>query len=92
MDNKTFINGLSRKLGIDTANVNQLTDALITAIRASACDLDSVALPGFGHFDTIKTDEYIAVDPKDGITKLFPPSVSLSFTPGSMLKKRLSHE
>lgn len=92
MDNKTFITSLSRKLGLETDKVGQLTDALIAAIKTSTCDLDSVAIPGFGRFDTTKTDEYIAVDPKDGINKLFPPTVSLSFTPGSMLKKHLSHE
>ena len=92
MDNKTFITGLSRKLDVETHNVYQLTDALIAAIKTSACDLDSVAIPGFGRFETVKNDEYIATDPKDGIKKLFPPSVLLSFTPGSMLKKRLSHE
>lgn len=92
MDNKTFITGLARKLGIATDNVDQLTDALIAAIKNSACNLDSVAIPGFGRFDTVKSDEYIAVDKADGINKLFPPTVSMSFTPGSMLKKRLSHE
>ena len=92
MNHKTFITGLSRQLGLETDAVDRLTDALVNAIKTSACDLDSIAVPGFGRFDAVKTDEYIAVDPSDGINKLFPPSVTLSFTPGSMLKNRLSHE
>lgn len=92
MDNKTFIRGLSRQLGIAVEDVEHLSDALVSAIKATACDLDSIAIPGFGRFDAVKTDEYTAIDPTDGINKLFPPSVSLSFSPGSMLKKRLSHE
>lgn len=92
MDNKTFIEGLSRQLGLDPNNVERLTSALVTAVKSSACELDSIAIPGFGRFDSVKNDEYVAVDPSDGINKLFPPTVTLSFTPGSMLKKRLCHE
>lgn len=92
MDNNTFISGLARQIGKDPAEVKELTSALIDSIKESLCNLDSVAVPGFGRFEAIKTDEYIDVDKADGIRKLFPPAVSVNFVAGSSLKKRLSHE
>lgn len=92
MDHDTFISSLARQLSIEPRQAESLTNALTAAIMTSAADLNSVAIPGFGRFDAVKTDEYIDIDPSDGIRKLFPPSVKMSFTPGSMLKKRLSHE
>lgn len=92
MDHKTFISGLARQLGKDNDKTDKLTQALTQAIVDAASSLDSVAIPGFGRFDTEKKDEYIAIDEADGQTKLFPPSISITFSPGTKLKNRLSHE
>lgn len=92
MDHNTFISGLARQIGKSDKEVAALTESLAETIREISCNLDNVAIPGFGRFETEKKDEYIAEDPHDGITKLYPPSVSISFIPGSMMKKRLSHE
>ena len=92
MDHKTFISGLARQLGKDTNNTEFMVKALTDAIKEAAPSLDAVAIPGFGQFDSIKKDEYVAVDDTDGQTKLYPPVIELTFSPGSKLKKRLSHE
>lgn len=92
MDHNTFISGLARHLGKTNKEVTALTDSMVATICEVACNLDNVAIPGFGRFETEKKDEYITEDPQDGITKLYPPSVTINFIPGSMLKKRLSHE
>ena len=92
MDHNTFIAGLARQAGKNPAEVKNLTSALIASIKNSLCDLDTVAIPGFGRFEAVKTEEYIAVDKADGITKLFPPAVAVKFIAGSMLKKRMKHE
>ena len=89
MDHKTFISGLARQLGKDNDKTDKLTQALTQAIMDAASSLDSVAIPGFGRFDTEKKDEYIAIDEADGQTK---PSISITFSPGTKLKNRLSHE
>lgn len=92
MDHNTFISGLARQLGKTNKEVTALTDSLANTIREAACNLDNIAIPGFGRFEPEKRDEYIAEDPHDGIIKLYPPSISINFIPGSKLKKRFSHE
>lgn len=92
MDHNTFITGLARQLGKTHDEVNNLTSSLTELIKDASCDLDSIAIPGFGRFEAVKTEEYVAVDPTDGVKKLFPPAVTVNFIAGSMLKKRLSHE
>lgn len=92
MDHNTFISGLARQLGQTNKEVTALTDSLANTIREAACNLDNIAIPGFGRFEPEKRDEYIAEDPHDGIIKLYPPSISINFIPGSKLKKRFSHE
>lgn len=92
MEHKTFISSLSRQSGKNTDEIVSLTDALTDAIGKSLSRLDAVAIPGFGRFDADKHAEYVGIDPSDGQKKLFPPKIELSFTPGTKLKKRLSHE
>lgn len=92
MDYNTFLSGLSRQTGSDRQLTDKLAHALVEAIRHEAMQLNSVAIPGFGRFDSKKNLEYVAIDPEDGQKKLFPPTVSLSFIPGSLLKKHLNHE
>ena len=92
MNHNTFITGLARQFGKNTDEVSRLTSSLTEIIKDACCDLDSIAIPGFGRFETVKKEEYVAVDPSDGVKKLFPPSLSVNFVAGSMLKKRLGHE
>ena len=92
MDYNTFLLGLARQTGLDMQQIDLLANSLIETIRNEAMQLNSVAIPGFGRFEATKTLEYIATDQSDGKKKLFPPSVSLRFIPGSTLKKRLTHE
>lgn len=92
MDNNTFIAGLARQIGKEPTEVKTLTTELTESIKEVLCNLDSIAVPGFGRFEAIKKEEFVDVDKTDGITKLFPPSITVNFTAGSSLKKRLSHE
>ncbi len=92
MDHKTFINGLSRLCGRDNADTERMADELIRTIRELSSELDTVAVPGFGSFTTLKSEEYITTDNDSGKTMLYPPKVAIHFTAGSMLKKRFNHE
>lgn len=92
MDYNTFLSGLARQTGFDINQTDRLAGAIVEIIRDESMQLNSVAIPGFGRFESTKTIEYVATDPADGLKKLFPPSVSLSFIAGSTLKKRLTHE
>ncbi|MDE6702630.1 MAG: HU family DNA-binding protein [Muribaculaceae bacterium] len=92
MDNNTFTASLARQIGKEPAEVKAMASALTESIKEALCNLDSIAVPGFGRFEAVKREEYVDVDKTDGVTKLFPPTISVNFTAGSSLKKRLSHE
>ncbi|MDE6085033.1 MAG: HU family DNA-binding protein [Muribaculaceae bacterium] len=51
---------------------------------------DSVALPGFGTFNTAKSDEYVGEI--DGESYLFPPRIDVIFTPALKLSKQLKEK
>lgn len=92
MENKTFINNLSRALGRSSHDVTLLVDALAIVIGDNCAELDAVALPGFGTFEPSKTDEHIITDAATGRQTLMPPHVGITFKAGSRLKKMMAHE
>lgn len=92
MDYKSFINGIAMQSGRTTDSAEAISQKLIEIFRNSFCDLDEVAIPAFGTFKPEKHDEYIASDLSDGSLVCYPPSISLSFTPSTMLKKHLRYE
>lgn len=87
MEHKTFINTLSRSCEMDTKRTGELADALRDIIVRSLTNMDDVAIPGFGTFSAIKTDEYLAVDPVSGQRILMPPNIKAALRVGSGLKK-----
>ena len=56
-------------------------------ITEALCDGDQVALPGFGTFSVLKTDEQIISDHKAGRSTLLPPNLAVEFTPALKLIK-----
>lgn len=92
MDYKSFINGMAMQSGQTSEDVDATVKALVDILGDCFCKLDSVAIPAFGTFKPEKHDEYIAPDPEDGSLTCYPPSITLSFKPSAMLKKRFSNE
>ncbi|MDE5750722.1 MAG: HU family DNA-binding protein [Duncaniella sp.] len=89
MDNKQFAAGLARQLGTEAGKVAELTAALADTIRETCAGLDSAAIPGFGTFQGVKTEEHITNDPATGKRVLMPPSITLHFAPSVVLRKKL---
>lgn len=89
MDNKQFAAGLARQLGIEVDRAAELTAALADTIRETCAELDSAAIPGFGTFQGVKTEECISTDPVTGKRVLMPPSITLHFAPSVVLRKKL---
>ena len=87
MEYKTFINTLSRSCGMDTKRTGAFAEALKDVIVHSLTEMNDVAIPGFGTFCAVKTDEYITVDTDTGQRLLMPPSVKAKLRVGSGLKK-----
>lgn len=89
MEQRTFNVRLAKRLEIDNATATSLSDTLISLLCGLAGNLDTVAIPGFGTFTPVKTDEYVSTD-AEGNRTLMPPSIKLTFKPGSRLKKSTS--
>lgn len=76
--------------GCDAAQAQSMAGALAAILSERAVQMDSVAIPGFGTFMPEKVKEHVETDPDTGRHLLMPPGLTLKFTPGSMLRKRLS--
>ena len=94
MDNKSLVSILADKLGKSRSDISKLLEGLTQVVTTCAAEMDTVAIPGFGSFEPIKSDEYIAVNPDNGKRTLYPPQVEMGFHASSILKKKLiaSHE
>lgn len=88
MTNEETLRLISQRTGIDFAKVENLMSALPDVIKFYAKELDSVAIPGFGTFQTIKTDETLSKDLSTGNMIMLPPSIKLQFNPSVVLRKR----
>ncbi|MCH5347111.1 MAG: HU family DNA-binding protein [Muribaculaceae bacterium] len=90
MDNQTFITRLSRRLNSSPNEVSQLVEALVTTFSRTAADVDSIAIPGFGTFQPVKTMEHIDTLPS-GKQMLMPPSITMTFKESVLLRKKLQN-
>lgn len=90
MDSKTFNTRLAKMLRRSPEETATLTDAFGKLMAETGTELDSVAVPGFGTFSTVKTDESVVTDPSTGRRTLMPPSIRMSFQPSVVLRKKMS--
>ena len=89
MTNRDLQSALALKLGKSKADVAKLMDAFVATVQARCGELDAIALPGFGTFEGVKTDEHIEVDAKTGKRMLCPPSIKLVFNMSHALKNKM---
>lgn len=92
MDNKTFINHFAKLAGIDNKDASVFVENLAETLQSILSSGDSVAIPGFGHFNTIKSDEKIINDLSTGKRLLLPPVIETEFTPASALTKKITNQ
>lgn len=92
MDNKAFISHLAKRLDSDPKDIADMTAAFVTVIKERMQEFDSVAIPGFGNFVTIKQPEHVKIDPASGKRMLLPPKIKLDFSPSAMFRKQVDHE
>lgn len=89
MDNKTIIEILSKRLGHSKTEISNLIDGLTFVVKDKCSDLDTIAVPGFGSFESKKRLERIANHPATGKRMLIPPKISVCFKPSALLKQKL---
>lgn len=89
MDSKTLVSRLSMESGRNTEEVTRRLNAIVKTLGQFCGDLDAVAVPGFGTFQPVKTDEQVVTTP-DGNRTLLPPAISVDFKVSVVLRKSLS--
>lgn len=90
MDSKTFNSHLAKALKRTPDETATLIDAFSKLMVETGSELDSIAIPGFGTFATVKTDESIVTDSESGRRTLMPPSIKMIFQPSVVLRKKMS--
>ena len=77
---------MAAAMGLDQNAGKQIEATMIATLLNYCSNLESVAIPGFGTFTPIKSDERIVKD-ADGKSFLLPPSIELKWRPSVMLRK-----
>ena len=92
MDNKSFASALAKRMNCDAKEATAMIAAFASVLRDRTANLDSIAIPGFGNFVSIKEAEKIAIDQSNGRRMLLPPHIKIEFVASSMLKKQVDQE
>lgn len=89
MDNKTFIDKLSSKTGLDFEDIEILIEGLGAIIADSLQKGNALAIPTVGTFEPKLREEKITTHPASGKRLMIPPKLSVAFKPSAQLKQKL---
>ena len=81
MNNKDFINALSKKTGLKATDTQSMVLTTVRAIIEKMCEAEPVNVNGLGTFDVRKRNERIIVNPGTGKKNLVPPKLVATFKP-----------
>lgn len=88
MTQEELINLLAENVGV-SADVAKLMVTTVAQCIADNCrEMDAVAIPGFGTFQPVKSDERLVVD-NSGRRILLPPEIAMQFRSSVLLRKKL---
>ncbi len=90
MDNKSLVNSVAKTLNREPKDISALLKGLTTVMTEHLCEMNTVAIPGFGEFEPIKHEEEIQPDLSTGKLMLLPPTITIEFNPSSLLKRKLN--
>lgn len=92
MNNKEFINELSKQTNQSVSATTKLVNDTIRILEEHFQQNDIVTLSSFGSFEVKKKMERISVNPTTGKRYLIPPKLALSFKQSNVLKDRFNAE
>lgn len=93
MDQKTFLETLSRRVNAEKEETSEMIGALCRVLTEATLNGDTVTFPGFGSFEPRKRIERIVVQPSTGKRMLIPPKITMTFRPSTLLKQKVrNHE
>lgn len=90
MNNKEFINELSRQTNLSASVTTKLVNDTIKILEEHFQQGDTVSFQGFGSFEVKKKMERISVNPTTGKRYLIPPKLVLAFKQSNVLKDRFN--
>lgn len=92
MNNKEFINELSKQTNQSTGVTTKLVNDMIKVMEEHFQQNDTITLSSFGTFEVKKKMERISVNPTTGKRYLIPPKLVLSFKQSNVLKDKFNAE
>ena len=92
MNNKEFINELSKQTNQSTGVTTKLINDMIKVLEEHFQQNDTITLSSFGTFEVKKKMEHISVNPTTGKRYLIPPKLVLSFKQSNVLKDKFNAE
>lgn len=88
MAQKSIHSKVAAEMGLEAADGKKLEATMVKVLLNCCCDLDAVAIPGFGTFMPEKNDEKVVTD-ASGKSFLLPPSIVLKWRASVMLRKNV---
>jgi nucleoid DNA-binding protein len=90
MNKSELIEHIASETGSDKASAGRALDAVLKGISDSLAKGESVALAGFGTFETRERAARTGRNPQTGETMEIAASTSAGFKPASALKKAIN--
>lgn len=92
MNNKRFIQELSRRLGYTQENVQKMVYTMVDGMNEKFMSGEAISVPKFGTFEVKKKMERIIVNPGTHQRMLVPPKLVLVFKPVTALKNNIKNK
>ena len=86
MTKTEFISKVSESIGADTAQAASVVNAVLDAITDVVASGDSLAIPGFGTFGTVKRPERTVRNPQTGEPITVPERIVPVFKAGKRFR------
>ncbi|MDE6266669.1 MAG: HU family DNA-binding protein [Muribaculaceae bacterium] len=88
MNKNAFHTEIATSLSIEPEEADKMASGLVEIIRDRMISGDSIAIPGFGQFDTVSRQEQIVTDLSTGKRLMLPPVIEVVFTPATAIIKK----
>lgn len=92
MNNKEFINELSKQTNQSAGVTTKLVNDMIKVMEEHFQQNDTITFSSFGTFEVKKKMERISVNPTTDKRYLIPPKLVLSFKQSNVLKDKFNAE
>ena len=89
MTNLEFIAALAKRTSLSQRQTSDILESTVSIVTEILEKGDSIAIQGFGTFETKKKNERISTNPRTKQRFLIPPKIAVSFRPGHTLKENL---